>query len=266
MHAHEHEHEHDESPRQPKAARALDTPAEMPHLLRAAAAGRADVIGPHGAGTLQRTVGNGAVGSVLGRDEDQNGEEEAAGRSSVHEVVAAGGEPLDNEVRGDMEARLGADFSDVRVHTGGDAHESAREVGARAYTVGSDVVFQRDAYDPASHEGRTTLAHELAHVVQQRSGPVDGTEAPGGIRVSDPSDRFEQEAAATAERVMSEPVPASDSPAPAPAPAETAAAPAAAPVQRQSEDEEEEEEAEVQGDFMQRAEEESEEEEEEESA
>jgi hypothetical protein len=47
------------------------------------------------------------------------------------------------------------------------------------------------------------LAHELTHVVQQRSGPVDGTDAGGGVKVSDPSDRFEREAVANADRVMS---------------------------------------------------------------
>jgi hypothetical protein len=104
-----------------------------------------------------------------------------------------------------MEARLGHDFSDVRVHTDAAGHDSARAVGARAYTVGSHMVFQRDAYDPSSAEGKTTLAHELTHVVQQRSGPVDGTPAAGGIKVSDPSDRFERQAADTAAHVMAQP-------------------------------------------------------------
>jgi hypothetical protein len=109
-----------------------------------------------------------------------------------------------------MEARLGHDFSDVRVHDDARAHDSAVAVNAHAYTVGSDVVFQRDRYDPRSDAGRLTLAHELTHVVQQRSGPVDGTPAPGGVRISDPGDRFEREAAANAERVMSQPAPAAD--------------------------------------------------------
>ncbi|NUP45588.1 MAG: DUF4157 domain-containing protein, partial [Streptomyces sp.] len=170
-------------------------------------------------------------------------------RSSVHDVISSGGgQPLDTDVRTDMETRLGADFSGVRLHTDSAAHESAKEVGARAYTVGENVVFQRDSYDPASHQGRTTLAHELTHVMQQRSGPVDGTEAAGGIRVSDPSDRFEQEASANAERAMTAPAPA-----PAPAPAEAPVpAPSAAPVQRQAADEDEEP-ADVQGSFVQRA-------------
>ena len=97
-----------------------------------------------------------------------------------------------------MEARLGHDFSDVRVHDDSRAHDSAVGVNANAYTVGSNIVFQRDRYDPSSADGKVTLAHELTHVVQQRSGPVDGTPAGGGIKVSDPSDRFEREASANA--------------------------------------------------------------------
>ncbi len=91
------------------------------------------------------------------------------------------------------------------------------------------------------------LAHELTHVVQQRSGPVDGTPADGGVQVSDPSDRFEQEAAANAERAMSAPAPA-------------AVSPAGPAVQREADEEEQPEEAAVQGAFVQRAEGEEEEE------
>jgi hypothetical protein len=112
------------------------------------------------------------------------------------------------DVREEMQGRLGHDFSDVRVHNDSAAHDSARSVNAHAYTVGSNVVFQRDKYDPSSAEGKTMLAHELTHVIQQRSGPVEGSAAGGGIKVSDPSDRFEREASANAERVMSSPTPA----------------------------------------------------------
>ncbi|HEX7304377.1 eCIS core domain-containing protein, partial [Lentzea sp.] len=55
--------------------------------------------------------------------------------------------------------------------------------------------------------GKHMLAHELTHVVQQRSGPVEGTDNGGGVKVSNPSDRFEREAVATADRVMSAPAP-----------------------------------------------------------
>jgi hypothetical protein len=93
------------------------------------------------------------------------------------------------------------------VHDDSRAHDSAVSVNANAYTVGSNIVFQRDRFDPGSTDGKLTLAHELTHVVQQRSGPVDGTPTGGGIKVSDPSDRFEREASANAERVMSGPAP-----------------------------------------------------------
>jgi hypothetical protein len=219
------------------------------HPGRAILHGRGDVLDADAILGLQRTVGNGAVTSLL--------EEE---RSPVHDVINSGGRPLEPDVRADMEARLGHDFSDVRVHDDSAAAGSATEVNAHAYTVGSNVVFQRDKYDPSTPEGKTTLAHELTHVVQQRSGPVDGTSAPGGIKISDPSDRFEREAAANAERAMS-----------APAPVQTAAVSAAGPsVQRHATEDEpavqgifvqrqEEEEVPVQGLFVQRQEEEEEE-------
>jgi Domain of unknown function (DUF4157) len=60
------------------------------------------------------------------------------------------------------------DFSQVRVHADAGAAESARAVGARAYTVGSDVVFGAGEYAPDTEAGRSLLAHELTHVLQQR--------------------------------------------------------------------------------------------------
>jgi hypothetical protein len=241
-HVHDHDHDHDHQQaghRQPQS--------DDSRLFKAAAAGRPDVVGPSGMGTLQRAVGNSAVGAMLQREqEEETPSAPAPRRSPVHDVIGSGsGQALGADVRSDMEARLGADFSDVRVHTGDAAHESAKSVGAHAYTVGNNVVFQRDAYDPSSHAGRTTIAHELTHVIQQRSGPVDGTTAPGGIRVSDPSDRYEREASANAERVMSAPAPAATGP--------------SAAVQRQSSEQEGEEPADVQGLFVQRSEQEGEE-------
>jgi hypothetical protein len=194
MHSHNHDPEV-ESPR-PKAAR-LDQP-EPALLARAAAAGRWGVVGSNGMAQLQRAAGNSGVTAAL------SGEE----KSPVHDVISnGGGRPLEPEVRADMEARLGHDFGDVRVHNDGQAHDSAVAVNAHAYTVGSNIVFQRDRYDPTSADGQVTLAHELTHVVQQRNGPVDGTPTAGGIKVSDPGDRFEREAAANATQVMSAPAP-----------------------------------------------------------
>ncbi len=189
-------------------------------VMKAAAHGRPDVLGASGLAAMQRSVGNAGTAALM---------EDAP---SVQDVVGQSGSPLQEDVRGDMEQRLGADFSDVRIHTGSDAHASAQSVDAHAYTVGSDIVFQSGQFDPASTTGQTTLAHELTHVVQQRNGPVEGTDAGDGIKVSSPDDRFEQEAAARADEVMSAPTGAV-----ADAGAHAAAAPSA--VQREAGDEEE---------------------------
>ncbi|WP_280664476.1 DUF4157 domain-containing protein [Kitasatospora sp. MAP12-44] len=121
-------------------------------------------------------------------------------RSSVHQVLRTAGRPLDGTTRREMESRLGADFSDVRLHTGSAASASAAEVGARAYTSGNHVVIGEGGGD------RHTLAHELTHVVQQRQGPVAGTDNGDGLKVSDPSDRYEREAEANAARALSTPL------------------------------------------------------------
>ncbi|GAA4985908.1 DUF4157 domain-containing protein [Yinghuangia aomiensis] len=286
MRAHDHDHDHDEDRTGTRAGPEHDH-EHAALVYRAAALGRPDVVGRAGLSSLQRAAGNGAVRAMLADDEKdrapaaQRAAAEPAPRSRVHEVVGSGGgAPMDGDTRADMEARLGADFGDVRIHTDGRAHESAAEVGAHAYTVGSDVVFQRGMYDPGSHDGKTMLAHELTHVVQQRSGPVEGTETAGGIRVSDPSDRFEREAVANADRVMSLPAPTAPTPDVGTGATSAAAAPAgpSAPVQRavdegaegaataaavQREEDEDEEPADVQGAFVQRAEDKTDEEEDE---
>jgi len=69
-----------------------------------------------------------------------------------------------------MERRFSRDFDDVRIHTGGDAEVAADSVSARAYTVGTNIVFGRGMYAPDGTEGRKTVAHELAHVIQQSRG------------------------------------------------------------------------------------------------
>lgn len=142
---------------------------------------------------VQRSAGNAAVNRMLSEDESP------VQRHAAHEVLRSAGKPLDEPVRTEMEARLGTDFSDVRLHTDEVARRSAAELGARAWTSGNHVVIGNGGGD--SH----TLAHELAHVVQQRQGPVAGTDNGAGLSVSDPSDRFEREAEATATRVMSRP-------------------------------------------------------------
>jgi hypothetical protein len=92
----------------------------------------------------------------------------------VHEVLRSPGQPLDAATRRFFEPRFEQDFAAVRVHTDGAAGQSAREMNANAYTVRHDVVFGTGRFAPATQEGRLLLAHELTHVVQQRSGYAEG--------------------------------------------------------------------------------------------
>lgn len=109
------------------------------------------------------------------------------------------GQALDPATRREMEAGFGTDFSGVRVHTDAAAATSVRSVGADAYTLGSSIAFDTGRYDPTSAVGRGLLAHELAHVVQQR-GHVP---TPGALPVEPQGTAPEFEADRAAARVLS---------------------------------------------------------------
>jgi hypothetical protein len=87
------------------------------------------------------------------------------------------GSPLPGEVRAFMEPRFGADFSGVRVHTGGEASQLNRQLSAQAFTHGQDIYVGEGHYSPGSEAGQRLLAHELTHVVQQ-TGSVQRHETP----------------------------------------------------------------------------------------
>lgn len=87
----------------------------------------------------------------------------------VNEVLQDPGRSLDENTRTFMESRFGYDFSQVRIHTNARAGQSARAINAAAYTVGNKLVFGDGSYSPSSPQGRHLLAHELAHVIQQRA-------------------------------------------------------------------------------------------------
>ena len=80
------------------------------------------------------------------------------------------GVPLDAGTRSAFESQFDHDFSRVRVHDDAAADAAARQIGARAFTLGDHVAFAGGQYDPTSPEGRRLLAHELTHVVQQADG------------------------------------------------------------------------------------------------
>lgn len=91
------------------------------------------------------------------------------GPSLQARIHSLGGDrqPLPQSVRDFFEPRFGYDFSQVRVHAGGQAAEAARAVNARAFTLGRDIILGAGEYSPRTTAGRELLAHELTHVVQQ---------------------------------------------------------------------------------------------------
>lgn len=125
--------------------------------------------------------------------------EQSTGSEVVQAALQSDAQPLDPGVQAAMEPRFGHDFSQVRVHLGDQAAESADALQARAYTMGSAMVFGNGEYQPTTHAGQRLIAHELAHVVQQSSStPLPQT----ALIASAPGDPAEQEAAAAAERVL----------------------------------------------------------------
>jgi Domain of unknown function (DUF4157) len=108
---------------------------------------------PHSNGTAKGNDGTKAISNSQG----------------IERGLRSPGQPLDPSTRSFMEPRFGRDFSNVRVHTDPAATASARSVNALAFTVGNNIVFGAGQYSPSTSHGRSLVAHELAHVVQQRA-------------------------------------------------------------------------------------------------
>lgn len=109
-----------------------------------------------------------------------------------------GGMPLPNHIRQKMEHSFGADFSDIRIHVG----QEARDIGAIAFTWGSDIHFAPGFYHPDTFQGQQLLGHELTHVLQQRSGRVrnpfgSGTAVVQDVALESEADRMGLKAALT---------------------------------------------------------------------
>lgn len=123
------------------------------------------------------------------------------GLGKVPEVLSSPGRPLDPASRAYFAPRFGRDFSQVRIYDGAEAAASARAIGARAYTVGSNIIFGNGEYAPQTAEGAKLIAHELTHVVQQCGPqPLDGkfagqpetSRAPPGLVSRKPSPKDEE--------------------------------------------------------------------------
>jgi hypothetical protein len=108
----------------------------------------------------------------LHRKEAVNSSGNLTAPSSVSDVTNSTGQRLDSNTRNFMESRMGHDFGDVQIHNDSLAHKSSSEINALAYTHKNHVVFGAGQYQPNSDSGKQLLAHELAHVVQQRNKNV----------------------------------------------------------------------------------------------
>ena len=174
-------------PRQPDSTAAIAPPRVVLQRCSCGGGGRGECEGCRRKKLLQRSAAT--MEAVQGE-----------APPLVHAVLSAPGDPMDHASRARLGPRFGYDFSAVRVHTGGEAAASARAVGAHAYTVGPHVVFGEGQFNPGTPAGDRLLAHELAHVVQQRwTGPI-----PDALGIEHPSSAAEHEADRTAVNVLSD--------------------------------------------------------------
>ena len=105
--------------------------------------------------------------SILQRREAVAGGEASMGLTSAINNARGGGQPLDAGLQESIGQAMGADFSEVRVHTDAKSDQLNQSIQARAFTTGHDLFFRHGAYQPGSRRGKESIAHELTHVVQQ---------------------------------------------------------------------------------------------------
>jgi len=113
-----------------------------------------------------------AIGSLFAKERE--GGVRDAGDPQEIQAQLRSGHPLDGGIKSRMETAFEGDFSHVRVHTDSSAAELSTRLNARAFTIGRDVAFASGEYQPGSVIGDALIAHELAHVMQQRNAP-DGS-------------------------------------------------------------------------------------------
>jgi hypothetical protein len=163
----------------PGASGAASAAALIPPVAQAVGAAVAEGL-PHEEPPAAELAG-GLLGAVKGLLFKRRG---SGGATPEDPLAVRGqlgpGEPLPGGVAGRIGGVLGDSFSDVRIHTDARAARAADDVGARAFTVGSSVAFGAGEYRPGTIVGDALLAHELAHVVQQRSAAPELAAAHAG--------------------------------------------------------------------------------------
>ncbi len=107
--------------------------------------------------------------SLVQRNTAQNGGGQTASPeiSSKISSTRGSGNPLPKNTKNEMGSKIGADFSGVKIHTDNNAVQLSQDLGAKAFTVGNDVYFNKGQYKPSCGEGKRLMAHELVHTLQQ---------------------------------------------------------------------------------------------------
>ena len=132
---------------------------------------------PEERGVAQRREASGAKAAPPAKVEapatpigHEGGAAPAAVENRIERMRKGTAPGLEPELKGKVEGAVGADLSDVKVHDDRAAAETARDLGARAFTVGQDMFFGQGEYRPGTTEGQKLIAHEAAHTVQQKGG------------------------------------------------------------------------------------------------
>ncbi len=158
-----------------------------------------DHVDPSTVAQMQQTVGNTAVQRFLVQRSGQGATELDEETAASINKQRGGGQSLDEGMAGKAGQVMGQDFSNVKVHTDSQSDQLNRQVGAKAFTTGSDIFFREGAYSPGSQSGQRLIAHELTHVVQQGASTPS---VQGKMTVNDPNDKYEAEADNAADTVM----------------------------------------------------------------
>lgn len=92
--------------------------------------------------------------------------------SSKIQSTRSGGQALPETTKTFMQSRFGADFSNVKIHTGNYAADLSTQLNAQAFTVGNDIYFNSGKFSPSTSQGKKLIAHELTHTIQQNNNKV----------------------------------------------------------------------------------------------
>jgi hypothetical protein len=153
-----------------------------------------ETLRPEDVLNAQQVLGNQVVQRALDKNPRREDSTDEQGNllpeiSDQINEARGGGNPLPSDIQNEARQTLGSSFKDVRLHTGEEADAISRRISARAFTIGKDIFFKKDAYAPGTTQGRETLIHELTHVKQQ-----SGSRTGGKLKLGERGSAMEQQA------------------------------------------------------------------------